>query len=291
MVANFLQCQRVWRTDRLRFLQQFDFFCLDFFNFVPIRMNYQHKPIWKECCWNSTMILANQSRETNVIVFVNDSSRWSEISVAIVFLLMIILWVTKDFSGTPGWEVIFEEKYISDGTVAILCGILPLILPNANPFESKLIWYDPVCEGRRLSEDWKYVPIIQWNSLAKSMPWGALILLGAGLVVATAFQVSLWCWLILSWKFLSVIDFEIINQRCSCLALSSWCTTSWSHSPNYHHQWLVYRSNIESKHCKHLLSSFGLCGKWILQRLSHALVSHRHVLLACIQHFSFFLVH
>ena len=51
---------------------------------------------------------------------------------------MIILWVTKDFSGTPGWEIIFHERYISDGTVAILCGVLPLILPNANPLNGKL---------------------------------------------------------------------------------------------------------------------------------------------------------
>jgi di/tricarboxylate transporter len=99
---------------------------------------------------------------------------WSEISVAVVFLLMILLWITKDFSGTPGWESLFREKYISDGTVAILCGILPLILPNANPFE----------------HDWTYKPIIEWNQLAKHMPWGALILLGAGLAVASAFQVS-----------------------------------------------------------------------------------------------------
>jgi len=40
-----------------------------------------------------------------------------------------------------------------------------------------------------LKDDWKYEPIIQWSSLAKSMPWGALILLGAGLTVASAFQV------------------------------------------------------------------------------------------------------
>jgi hypothetical protein len=54
---------------------------------------------------------------------------------------MIILWVTKDFSGTPGWEIIFEDKYISDGTVAIFCGILPLILPNANPLQSERLFF------------------------------------------------------------------------------------------------------------------------------------------------------
>ena len=69
--------------------------------------------------------------------------------MAIDFLLMIILWVTKDFSGTPGWEIIFEEKYISDGTVAILCGILPLILPNANPFQSKITREMTMCREKK----------------------------------------------------------------------------------------------------------------------------------------------
>ncbi|CAF3580390.1 unnamed protein product [Adineta steineri] len=100
--------------------------------------------------------------------------QWSEVSVGIIFISMIILWVTKDFSVVPGWKIIFRHKYISDGTVAILCGILPMILPNANPFQ----------------RNWTYEPIVQWNRLAKNMPWGAMLLLGAGLVVATAFQVS-----------------------------------------------------------------------------------------------------
>ncbi|UJR20089.1 hypothetical protein I4U23_023221 [Adineta vaga] len=106
----------------------------------------------------------------------NDLGRpkWSEICVGILFISLILLWVTKDFSVVPGWKIIFRHKYISDGTVAILCGILPLILPNTNPFQN----------------NWKYEPIVQWIHLTKHMPWGALLLLGAGLVVASAFQVS-----------------------------------------------------------------------------------------------------
>ena len=84
------------------------------------------------------MILENQSIAQRILIWITRCSfSWSEISVALDFILMIILWVTKDFSGTPGWEVIFADKYISDGTVAILCGILPLILPNANPLRSE----------------------------------------------------------------------------------------------------------------------------------------------------------
>jgi hypothetical protein len=38
-------------------------------------------------------------------------------------------------------------------------------------------------------EDWKYKPIISWTDLSRNYPWGSLILLGAGLSIAQAFQV------------------------------------------------------------------------------------------------------
>ena len=85
---------------------------------------------------------------------------WSEYCVTIVFLLMVILWLTQEFGDTRGWTVIFRTgyvgsfivgyiflsigyRYISDSTVAVFCGILPMILPNANPFKSiplRILW-------------------------------------------------------------------------------------------------------------------------------------------------------
>ncbi|CAF4078156.1 unnamed protein product, partial [Adineta steineri] len=67
--------------------------------------------------------------------------------------------------------------HISDGTVAIFCGILPLILPESNPFNRR--------------HDWKYEPIVKWTSLVQNISWGAIILLGAGLSLASAFQTSM----------------------------------------------------------------------------------------------------
>ncbi|CAF2628108.1 unnamed protein product [Rotaria sp. Silwood2] len=98
---------------------------------------------------------------------------WSEYTVGIVFIIMIVLWVTREFGETPGWDIIFEDNYVSDSTVAVFCGLLPLILPNSNPFQS----------------NWKYEPIVQWNALVKNISWGAIFLLGAGLSVASAFTV------------------------------------------------------------------------------------------------------
>ncbi|CAF4699490.1 unnamed protein product, partial [Rotaria magnacalcarata] len=62
--------------------------------------------------------------------------------------------------------------YMDDSTVAVLCGLLPLILPNSNPFQ----------------KNWKYESIVQWKVLVKSVSWDAIFLLGAGLSVASAFK-------------------------------------------------------------------------------------------------------
>ncbi|CAF4713169.1 unnamed protein product [Rotaria magnacalcarata] len=43
-----------------------------------------------------------------------------------------------DRSKKKTWPV--EERHINDGTVAIFCGILPLILPDSNPFNRKILF-------------------------------------------------------------------------------------------------------------------------------------------------------
>ncbi|CAM4983735.1 unnamed protein product [Rotaria socialis] len=102
--------------------------------------------------------------------------KWSEVTVAAIFIMLIVLWVTRELSDTTGWSLIFQRKHITDGTVAIFCGILPLILPDSNPFNRK--------------HDWKYEPIVKWTQLAQNVSWGSILLLGAGLTIATAFEKS-----------------------------------------------------------------------------------------------------
>ncbi|CAF2145517.1 unnamed protein product [Rotaria magnacalcarata] len=70
----------------------------------------------------------------------------------------------------------FVETHITDGTATIFCGILPLTLPDSNPFNRK--------------HDWKYESIAKWTPLAQSMSWDSILLLGAGLTIATAFEVT-----------------------------------------------------------------------------------------------------
>ncbi|CAM4951021.1 unnamed protein product [Rotaria socialis] len=99
---------------------------------------------------------------------------WEEYTISILFLAMVILWVTRDFSTYPGWEIIFRKDYVADATVAILIGTLPLILPNRNPF----------------SKNWEYQPIVHWEQISKKFPWGVFMLQGAGLAIAEGFKIS-----------------------------------------------------------------------------------------------------
>ncbi|CAF1236384.1 unnamed protein product [Adineta ricciae] len=102
------------------------------------------------------------------------SFNWREYIITILFVSMVALWVTRDFSSYSGWKVIFRKDYVTDGTIALLIGTLPLILPDKNPFH----------------KDWQYHPILRWEQICKTFPWGVFMLQGAGLAIADGFKAS-----------------------------------------------------------------------------------------------------
>lgn len=47
--------------------------------------------------------------------------RWSEYCVGIIFIIMILLWITREFDETPGWGTIFQHEYeIIEPNIAIV---------------------------------------------------------------------------------------------------------------------------------------------------------------------------
>ncbi len=38
------------------------------------------------------------------------SLTWKEYIIAILFFIMVGLWITREFSGNPGWEIIFRKS-------------------------------------------------------------------------------------------------------------------------------------------------------------------------------------
>jgi sodium-dependent dicarboxylate transporter 2/3/5 len=38
------------------------------------------------------------------------SPSWEEYTIIILFIVMVLLWITRDFSPTPGWAIIFPKE-------------------------------------------------------------------------------------------------------------------------------------------------------------------------------------
>lgn len=92
--------------------------------------------------------------------------------VALVFGLMVILWITRQIdleSGPIGWAPLLGlEKTVDDSTIAVL-GALTLFA-----------WPSPRQSGQRL---------LDWDT-AKRIPWDVVLLFGGGLALAKGFETS-----------------------------------------------------------------------------------------------------
>ena len=96
-----------------------------------------------------------------------ESGAWrpEEKRVLTVFGLTALAWITR-VEPMGGWMALFDLPYTNDAMVAFLAVVAMFIVPNG--------------KGGRL---------LDWETAAK-IPWGMLILFGAGLAIAAAFKSS-----------------------------------------------------------------------------------------------------
>ncbi|XP_042266729.1 solute carrier family 13 member 1 isoform X1 [Thunnus maccoyii] len=90
-----------------------------------------------------------------------------EIITQLVFLLMVLLWLTRAPGFIPGWASLFPHHsgYITDATVALLLGLVFFIIPAYGPSR-------------------KYEAMISWDEFQASMPWKVALLVGGGFALA-----------------------------------------------------------------------------------------------------------
>ncbi|XP_077329599.1 solute carrier family 13 member 1 isoform X2 [Lithobates pipiens] len=107
---------------------------------------------------------------------------YQEIMTFILFLLMALLWFTRDPGFFPGWSTLFPNYrgYATDSTSALLLGLLFFIVP-AYPWKRKNA-------GNNNSFD--YAPLITWKEFQACMPWDIGILVGGGFALAEGCEVS-----------------------------------------------------------------------------------------------------
>ena len=90
-----------------------------------------------------------------------------EIMVGVVFIITASLWISRKWISSA-LENIIPTGALNDSTIAISAAIILFIIPSNRPNRDKLINWDVV----------------------QSIPWGALILIGGGLSLATVINSS-----------------------------------------------------------------------------------------------------
>uniref|UniRef100_A0A3Q2NVC0 Solute carrier family 13 member 4 n=1 Tax=Fundulus heteroclitus TaxID=8078 RepID=A0A3Q2NVC0_FUNHE len=109
---------------------------------------------------------------------------YPEVVTGIFFILMTLLWFTREPGFVPGWTSLFEKKgYRTDATVSVLLGFLLFLIPARRPFSSSSPSYDN-------SESDPLAPMITWKDFQRLMPWEIVILVGGGYALAAGCKVS-----------------------------------------------------------------------------------------------------
>ena len=90
-----------------------------------------------------------------------------EIMVGIVFIITASLWISRKWLSSA-LDGVIPAGSINDSTIAIMAAIFLFIIPSNRPKRKRLI-------------DWQ---------VAQNIPWGALILIGGGLSLATVINSS-----------------------------------------------------------------------------------------------------
>ncbi|XP_078278783.1 Na(+)/citrate cotransporter-like isoform X4 [Rhinoraja longicauda] len=114
-----------------------------------------------------------------------------------LFVLLVILWFTREPGFVPGWGSLFNKKgkkYISDATVVMLITFLMFIMPSNRPHFRGWPWHRTVeVEPGYVSEERKgghSVRLLDWKVVQRKLPWNVVLLLGGGFALAKGCQVS-----------------------------------------------------------------------------------------------------
>uniref|UniRef100_A0A8C3EGF3 Solute carrier family 13 member 1 n=1 Tax=Corvus moneduloides TaxID=1196302 RepID=A0A8C3EGF3_CORMO len=107
---------------------------------------------------------------------------YPETVTLVLFILMTVLWFSRDPGFIPGWSSLFPKYkgYITDSTAALVIGLLFFIIP------AKTLSRTSNGENTVFG----YMPLITWKEFQSCMPWEIAILVGGGFALADGCEVS-----------------------------------------------------------------------------------------------------
>ncbi|XP_013418475.1 solute carrier family 13 member 5 [Lingula anatina] len=118
------------------------------------------------------------------------SMTFAEKAVLVHFVLLSLLWLTRDPRFIDGWSVGFKKGYVSDGTAAMAVIFSLFIIPS-NP--KKYFGFSPDTSTSDDDEDKDEdspETLMDWNYAQRKVAWNILILIGGGVALAAACEAS-----------------------------------------------------------------------------------------------------
>lgn len=133
------------------------------------------------------------------------SMSFAEGGVLVIFVILVILWFTREPGFMPGWaSELFNKngQYVTDGTVAIFMSTMFFIVPSRIDFLYSINSHDEhdkEAEGdeqeggakREKKKKLKGTPtLLNWKVVHDRMPWNIVLLLGGGFALASGSEAS-----------------------------------------------------------------------------------------------------
>ncbi|KAM6049494.1 solute carrier family 13 member 2 [Chlamydotis macqueenii] len=143
-------------------------------------------------CTTNASAKANEKRAYGIIKEESKklgSMKFAEIAVLILFILLVLLWFTRDPGFIPGWATVLFNKnntsYVTDATVAIFISVLLFIIPS----NISNIDRDKPQTGSKPKI--RAPPaLLDWKVVHQKMPWNIVFLLGGGFALAKGSEES-----------------------------------------------------------------------------------------------------
>ncbi|NXP55723.1 S13A2 protein, partial [Heliornis fulica] len=115
------------------------------------------------------------------------SMKFAEIAVLILFILLVLLWFTRDPGFIPGWATVLfnqnDTSYVTDATVAIFISVLLFIIPSNIPRRDQP---QPGSKPKIRAPP----ALLDWKVVHQKMPWNIVLLLGGGFALAKGSEES-----------------------------------------------------------------------------------------------------
>ncbi|XP_005105402.1 solute carrier family 13 member 3 [Aplysia californica] len=115
---------------------------------------------------------------------------FAEIAVCAFFLTLVSLWLSIKTPNGGGWGALFTPGYVTTATVGVIIIAIMFLFPSECPtfLRNNKNDKDKLLQtSRRI---FRGGALLDWKMVQERLPWGVLMLMGGGLVIAKSAQVS-----------------------------------------------------------------------------------------------------